>query len=210
MKMLRVVSSAIAGNALEFYDILIYSFFASTIAQHFFPKEDKLAGIASVFAIFFIGYLARPLGALFFGRIGDQLGRKPALVVSIWLMAISTCGLGLIPDYPTIGGAHLLLLNLRILQGFSVGGEVTGSIIFIVEHAFREKRGFYGSFGKVGFALGLLLPTLVAWLIDNNFSQAQVVSWAWRLPFLFAALGGVIAWLVRRNVPETELFLETH
>ena len=116
--MFKAVLSAIIGNALEVYDMIVYSLLAPAIAEHFFPRQARLTGIASVFAIFFIGYLARPLGALFFGRIGDRLGRKPALIISIWLMALSTFAVGLIPDYDTIGGPYLLLLSLRLLQGF--------------------------------------------------------------------------------------------
>jgi MHS family proline/betaine transporter-like MFS transporter len=125
-------------------------------------------------------------------------------------MTLSTCGIGLIPDYPTIGGAPLLLLNLRVLQGFSCGGELTGSIIFVVEHAPRGKRGFYGSIAAVGMTLGVLFASFIAWLVHYYFSEAAVSHWAWRLPFLLAALGGLLGWLVRRRVPETELFLETY
>ena len=189
--------------------MMIYTFLASTIAQHFFPKQDKLTGIASVFAIFFVGYLARPLGALFFGRIGDKLGRKPALITSIGLMAVSTCGIGLIPDYATIGGPILLLLNLRLLQGFSCGGEVIGSIIFVVEHAPRANRGFYAGFTDAGGYLGLLFASLVSWLIQRSFSPSAVNNWAWRLPFLLGLVVGLVGWFMRRRVPETQIFLES-
>lgn len=210
INMRRVVISSVAGNALEYYDMLVYGFFASTIAQNFFPKQDKLAGIASTFAIFFLGYLVRPLGALFFGRMGDNFGRKPALITSIWLMAISTCALGLLPNYAMIGiWAPLLLLFIRSLQGFSLGGEYCGSLIFIMEHAPKAKRGFYVSLGVAGSALGLLLASFVPWLIHYYFSDAAVLQWAWRLPFLLASLGGLIGWLARRRIPETQLFQES-
>jgi len=144
-----------------------------------------------------------------FGRIGDQLGRKPALLISIWLMALSTCGIGLIPDYDTIGGPILLLLNLRIFQGISCGGELIGSMIFVVEHAPRAQRRFYGSFVEAGLMSGLLLASLVAWLIHTSFSDAVVTAWAWRLPFLLGILIGLIGWFIRRSVPETQLFKES-
>ena len=121
--MFRIITAAIVGNGLEVYDMVIYGYLSTTIAHNFFPKEDKLSGIASVFAVFFVGYLARPLGALFFGRIGDTLGRRPALILSIWLMALSTSSLGLLPNYAAIGmWAQVLLLLVRLLQGFSFGG----------------------------------------------------------------------------------------
>ena len=207
--MRRVITAAILGNALEIYDIVIYGFFASAIARNFFPQEDKITGLVSSFAIFFIGYLARPLGALFFGRIGDNFGRKPALLASISLMAISTCGIGLIPDYDTIGGPILLLLNLRLLQGFSCGGELIGSIIFLVEHAPKNQRGFYAALGIMGSGVAFLLASLIAWLIHISFSDAAVVSGVWRLPFLGGALIGWVGWFMRRRIPETELFQQT-
>ena len=209
MKMLRVVCSALAGNALEFYDLTVYGIFASTIRQNFFPQQNKLVGIISVFAIFFFGYLARPLGAVFFGQVGDNYGRKPALLISVVLMALSTSAIGLLPDYHMIGvWAPMLLLFIRLLQGFSCGGEFTGSIIFVVEHASPTNRGFYGSIGMIGFAAGLLMASLVGWLVHHNFSELQVTHWAWRLPFFLALLGGLVSYFVRRHVNETELFLE--
>ncbi len=211
MNMSRVVCSAIAGNALEIYDMIIYGLLAPVISQHFFPKQTKLIGIASIFAIFFTGYLARPLGALLFGQMGDRLGRKPALLVSIWLIAISTSALGVLPSYNAVGvWAPLLLLIVRILQGLSLGGELMGSTIFTVEHAPRAQRGFYGSFVDTGASLGFLFASFAAWLIHSCFNDLQVVQWAWRLPFLLSLLGGLVGWLVRRGTSETELFLETH
>jgi len=206
--MLKIVFAAIVGNALEFYELTVYGFFAPVIAAHFFPKQDKFTGIANVFAIFFVGYLARPLGALLFGRMGDRFGRKPALMASIWLMALSTCGIGLIPDYDTIGGPILLLLNLRIFQGLSCGGEYAGSMIFLVEHAPKGQQGFYGSFGEQGITLGFLLAILTVWLINLSFSEAAVVSWAWRLPFLLGSLMGLLGWYMRRHVSETRVFMD--
>ncbi len=209
--MFKVVSAAIAGNALEFYDFTVYGFFASTIAENFLPKQDKLTGISIAFLIFFIGYLARPLGALLFGQMGDRLGRKSALLVSIWLMALSTFAIGILPTYEKVGVlAPLLLLALRILQGLSCGGELTGSIIFTVEHAPKAQRGFYGSIATTGFSLGLLLGSFAGWIIHHSFSELQVTQWAWRLPFLLSVLGGFLGWLVRRATMETELFLEIH
>lgn len=210
-KMFRVVAAAVVGNALEAYDMVVYGIFVSTISQNFFPKQDKLTGIASAFAIFFVGYLARPLGAILFGRMGDNFGRKPALILSIWLMALSTFSLGLLPTFGTIGiWAPILLLIVRLLQGFCLGGEYPGSIIFLIEHAPGAQRGFYGSFGMLGAFLGLLLAFLVGWLIHANFTELQIRQWAWRLPFLLGLVGGLVGYMARRSVPETELFLENN
>ena len=209
MNMFKIVATAIVGNALEAYDFVVYGLFSTTIAENFFPQQDKLTGILSAFGIFFLGYLARPLGALFFGRIGDTLGRKPALIISIRLMAISTFAVGLLPDYHIVGvWAPLLLLVLRSLQGFSCGCELVGSIVFVVEHAPTTKRGFYGSFADASAYLGILLASLVAWVIHHGFSHAVVTHWAWRLPFVFGLLVGLSGWLMRRYVSETQLFNE--
>ena len=210
MKMFKIVSAAAAGNTLEMYDMTIYGFFAHIISKNFFPQEDKLAGIASVFAIFLIGYLARPLGSIIFGQIGDKLGRKPSLLLSIWLIAISTFLLGLLPTFNTIGiWAPLLLVLVRLLQGLSSGGEFTGSIIFVVEHAEAGKRNFYGSLGQLGVGLGLVLASFIAWLINLIFSHQQIVDWAWRIPFLLALTGGFLGGLIRRGVAEPGLFKQS-
>ncbi len=207
MNKFKILIAATIGNALEIYDLVVYGYFSTAVGKNFFPQADKLASIASAFAIFFIGYLARPLGALFFGRIGDTLGRKPALITSIWLMALSTFALGLLPTYQSIGvWASLLFLILRICQGFSCGGELTGSTIFLVEYAPETKRGFYGSFAYAGANLGLLLASLVAWLTYHYFGDVVVVNWAWRLPFFLGLLIGIVGWWARRQLSETPLF----
>ena len=209
MKMLRIVSAAVVGNILEVYDMTVYGFFSQTISQVFFPKEDKLAGIASVFAVFLIGYLARPFGSIIFGQIGDKIGRKPALIWSVLLIAFSTFMLGLLPTYVTIGAwAPVLLVVVRLLQGLSSGGELTGSTIFVVEHAKPGKSGFYGSLGSMGEGLGMLVASFIAWIVNLIFVHEQIAAWAWRLPFLLALFGGGLGWFIRRSVPETSLFKE--
>ncbi len=207
--MLKNVAAAIAGNALEFYELTVYGFFAPVMAANFFPNASKLAGVADVFAIFFIGYLARPLGAVVFGWFGDTLGRKVTLLISILLMAGSTSAIAFLPTYHSLGLlAPLLLLILRLLQGISCGGEYAGSMIFLVEHAPKGQQGFYGSFGEQGVGLGFLMAMLTVWLINLSFSEAAVVSWAWRLPFLLGSLMGLLGWYMRRHVSETRVFMD--
>ena len=211
IKMSRIVSSAVIGNALEFYDLAVYGFFTSVISKNFFPQQDKLAGIASTFGIFLIGYLARPLGALFFGRVGDTLGRKSALIMSMWLMAFGSFSIGLLPNYYAIGvWAPILLVVLRMLQGFSFGGEYCGSIIFVLEHAPRTRRGFYGSITDAGQNLGYLLSALIIWLLNIGLSNEALVKWGWRLPFLLGSVLGIVGWFIRRNIGEAQLFRETY
>ena len=203
------VVAAIAGNALEFYELTVYGFLAPVIAMNFFPNTSKLTGIANVFVIFFIGYLARPLGAIVFGWLGDTFGRKLALLISILLMAISTFAIAFLPTYHMVGIlAPLLLLILRMLQGISCGGEYAGSMIFLVEHAPQGKQGFYGSFGEQGVGLGFLLAMFTVWLVHLSFSETAVVRWAWRLPFLLGLVIGLLGWYMRRHVSETKVFAD--
>ncbi len=138
------------------------------------------------------------------------MGRKPALLLSIWLIAISTFLLGLLPTFQTIGiWAPILLVLVRLLQGLSSGGEFTGSIIFVVEHVEQKRRNFFGSLGMLGISLGLLLASFIAWLINLTFNHQQVLDWAWRIPFWLALAGGLLGWFIRRSVTEPDLFKES-
>jgi MHS family proline/betaine transporter-like MFS transporter len=140
----QTVLAGAIGNVLEWYDFGLFGYFAAVIAAEFFPGEDKLAGLLDTFGVFATGFLMRPIGGLLFGLVGDRLGRKRALEVSVLLMAVSTTLLGFLPGYATIGvAAPLLLTILRMIQGLSVGGEYIGSIAFLTEHAPPNRRGFY-------------------------------------------------------------------
>ena len=211
MRMFKIIAAAVVGNALEVYDMVVYGFLATIIAANFFPREAKITGLISTFAIFLIGYLSRPLGALIFGIMGDRIGRKPVLRITILLMAFSTFSIGLLPNYAILGvWAPILLVIIRILQGCSIGSELIGATIFVVEHAPKTKRAFYGSFANAGQSTGLLLAALVIWLLHCSFSDATIAQWAWRLPFFLAAVGGLIGQQIRRHTSETPLFLETY
>ena len=146
------------GNVLEWYDFGLFGFFAPTIARQFFPREDGLAALMETFGIFATGFLMRPLGGLVFGHIGDRLGRKRALELSVLLMAVATTMLGLLPGHAAIGvAAPVLLTALRLLQGLSIGGEYVGSMSFLAEHAPPGRRGFIGSWSGSSVVLGSLL-----------------------------------------------------
>ena len=154
----RSIIAGFIGNILEWYDFTVYGFFATIIGAQFFPAEDKIVQLIAAFGVFAAGYLMRPIGGVIFGHIGDQHGRKKALIISVLLMAIPTTLIGLLPTYDTVGWySAALLVLLRLLQGLSVGGEFTGSISFLVEKAPKGKRGFYGSWSTFGAFGGMLL-----------------------------------------------------
>lgn len=195
------------GNVLEWYDFAVYGYFATVISGRFFPEEDKVAALIATFGIFAVGFLVRPLGGAIFGSIGDRLGRKTALTWSVFLMAIPTTLIGVIPTYEAIGfWAPIILMALRLLQGLSVGGELTGSISFITETAPSNKRGLYGSTTLFGAVLGILIGSGVGAILTNSLDSAKLSDWGWRLPFLAGILIGLAGLLLRRNMREGDTF----
>jgi len=201
-----VVAGAI-GNMLEWYDFAVFGFFAAAIGAQFFPADDRLAGLLNTFAVFAVGYLARPIGGVLFGYLGDRIGRKRALQVSIIAMAIPTSLIAVLPTHAEIGvWAAVLLSILRLAQGFSVGGEFIGSICYLVEVAPRNRRGFYGSFAVFSTVGGMLAGSAVAAVLNLALSDAQIAAWGWRLPFLGGILLGLVGWNLRRRLHETPEF----
>ena len=181
----RNVIGGVIGNVLEWYDFSVFGYFAPSIAVQFFPSQDHLASLVGAFGAFAAGYLIRPLGGMFFGSIGDRLGRKRALQLSIALMALPTIAVGALPDYSQIGAAApILLVLLRMVQGVSVGGELISSISYATEIATRNRRGLYGSLPMCAALAGVLLGSVVATIMYYTFSDAQRHTWAWRIPFL--------------------------
>jgi MHS family proline/betaine transporter-like MFS transporter len=185
----RAILAAGIGNVLEYYDFGIYGFVATVIARKFFPGTDATAALLATFAAFGVGFLARPVGGIVLGRLGDVAGRKAALILTIVLMVVGTAGIGLIPSYASIGVlAPVLLVLCRILQGLSAGGEWGNSTAFIVEWSPAGRRGFFGSFSQASVVGGVLLASAVAALLNSLFSAAAIDEWAWRLPFLRAGI----------------------
>jgi MHS family proline/betaine transporter-like MFS transporter len=207
MKGRQAVGAAVIGNILEWYDFAIYGYLATIIAKAFFPSTDEVGALLSTFAAFGVGFVARPIGGIVIGRIGDTRGRKAALVLTIFMMAIGTVGIGLIPDHATIGVlAPVLLVACRLLQGFSAGGEWGGSTAFIVEWAPPGRRGFFGSFQQASVALGLLLGSGVAALFSTVLTADQMAGWGWRIPFLIGAILVPVGIYMRRNIDETPAY----
>ena len=202
-KLRRNVGAGVLGNVMEWYDFAVYGYLAPVLGSLFFPAEDELASLIGAFGAFAAGFLARPLGGAVFGHIGDRFGRKIVLTSSVLLMGLSTLGIGLLPDASQIGAsAAVALVVLRLLQGLSVGGEYSGSIIFVAEHAPRHRRGFLTSWIGMGAIAGFLIGSAVNALLNAVLEPEAIRSWGWRLPFLLAVVIAVGSWIVRRHIEE--------
>jgi MFS family permease len=211
----KVLAATLVGSTIEWYDYFIYAQIAGLVlAPHFFLPLAKdnpdLAQIIS-FATIGISFLFRPLGAMVCGQLGDRFGRKALLIFTLTLMGVSTALIGLLPDYSQIGyWAPVLLIFLRILQGFSAGGEWGGAALMAVEHAPVNRRGFFGSFPQIGVPLGMILATLVLLLITSVLGKEEFAEWGWRLPFLFSVVLIIVGAIIRRTVGESPVFIKLH
>ena len=201
---LRTVLAGLIGNVLEWFDFAVYGYFAGDIGRQFFPQSSASAQHLLAFAVFAVGFFARPVGGLVLGRVGDRIGRRALLILSIGLMGGSTLLIGLLPNYETIGAAApVLLVTLRLIQGFSVGGEFTGSMVYTTELAPSSIRGIVSSSAAVGVTLGFILGSGTAGLIHASLDAQQVASFGWRIPFVGSVLFVIIGWLLRRGLHET-------
>lgn len=203
----KTTLGGVVGNILEWYDFAVFGYFAPIIAKQFFPSDDPTAALINTFGVFAAGYLVRPLGGVVFGHIGDRLGRKHALQLSVLLMVIPSTLIGLLPTFEQVGIlAPILLILIRLIQGFSVGGELIGSISYMTEIAPPDKRGFLGSFAFMSAVGGVLLGSLVATFMHLVFDDSFLSSWGWRIPFLFGFLVGIYGLWMRNGLPETKAF----
>ncbi|MGP4086736.1 MFS transporter [Streptomyces sp. KR55] len=208
--MLRLAAASLAGTAIEFYDFFVYGTAAALVlGPLFFPTFSPVAGTLAAFATFGVGFVARPLGSVLFGHIGDRHGRRPVLIASLLLTGVSTVAVGCVPTYDTIGvTAPLLLLVLRFLQGLGLGGEWGGAVLLTVEHAPAERRGLWSSFPQVGPALGFLLANGVVLGLSATLSDAQFAAWGWRVPFWAAGVLALVGLWLRSSLAESPRFLE--
>lgn len=206
----KVAFASFIGTAIEFYDFYIYGTAAALIFPHvFFPNLSPTMATISSLATFAVAFLSRPVGAAVFGHFGDRLGRKKTLVATLLIMGLSTVGVGLVPSSASIGiAAPILLLTLRLLQGFAVGGEWAGSALLSAEYAPTDKRGTYGMFTQLGAGAGLAVSNLVVLIANVTIGEksATFLTWGWRLPFLFSALLLIVALYVRLTIDETPVF----
>ena len=206
----RTLTLAALGGALEFYDFVIYVFFATVMGALFFPADmPEWLKLVQTFGIFAAGYLARPLGGIVMAHFGDLSGRKRMFMLSILLMAVPTLLMGLLPTYATVGVlAPILLLLLRIMQGAAIGGEAPGAWVFVSEHVSKRHRTLACGALSAGLCSGILLGSLVARAINAAFDEAEVLAWAWRLPFIAGGVFGLLAMFLRRKLHETPVFAE--
>ena len=189
----KAARASFIGNFVEWFDYGAYGYLAAVIATVFFPTGDKTTALMSAYAVFALSFLIRPLGGIFWGYIGDKYGRRPALSWSILIMSAATFLIALLPGYASIGiAAPIMLLVLRMFQGFSASGEYAGASAFLAEYAPPEKRGFYTSIVPASTAAGLLLGSLMAAGMYELLSTEAIADWGWRLPFLLAAPLGLV------------------
>jgi metabolite-proton symporter len=203
----KVVLASFIGTAIEWYDFFLYGTAAALVFNKlFFPTLDPATGVMAAFSTYAVGFFARPIGGVVFGHFGDRLGRKSTLVVSLAMMGVSTFLIGLLPTYAAIGvGAPLLLVALRFVQGFGVGGEWGGAVLLAVEHGHKGRRGFNSSWVQVGVPAGQLLATAV-FAAASAMPNDQFLAWGWRLPFLAGAVLLAVGMFIRLRILESPLF----
>jgi metabolite-proton symporter len=206
----RVVGASVVGTTVEWYDFFLYGSAAALVfGPLFFPEQSAFAATLAAFATYAVGFFARPVGALVFGHFGDRIGRKKLLVISLLMMGGATFAIGLLPTYGTVGVlAPVLLIALRLIQGFALGGEWGGAVLLVSEHGKPENRGFWASLPQAGAPAGNLLATGVLALLAAFQSDEAFNAWGWRIPFLLSAVLIIVGLWVRLTVSESPVFLE--
>jgi len=205
----KVAFASMIGTMIEWYDYFLYGTAAALVFNKlFFPKLDPMAGTIAAFATFAIGFIARPVGGIVFGHFGDRIGRKTMLYLTLLIMGIATALIGFLPTYDQVGiWAPILLVSMRLLQGFGLGGEWGGAVLMAVEHAPAGKRGFYGSWPQLGAPFGLFLGNL-AMMAFSTMPDGPFLSWGWRVPFVISIALVVVGLWVRTKVAESPVFAQ--
>ncbi|MET9627002.1 MFS transporter [Lentzea sp. NPDC006480] len=206
----RLMAAGLVGSSIEWYDFFIYATAAALVfPKLFFPEATPIVGLLLSFSTFWAGFIARPVGGLVFGHVGDKFGRKPALVICLALMAAATFLIGLLPTSSSIGvGAPILLVVLRFLQGIAVGGQWGGVVLLLTESAHPGKRGFAGTFGQAGVPIGVFLGNVAFILATTTLSKEDFASWGWRIPFLASALLFPVVLFIQLKVEDSPVFRE--
>jgi len=207
-QMVRAVVASTVGTSIEWYDYFLFGTMAALVFPHlFFPKSDPLTGTLNNYAIFFVGFLARPIGAWLFGTYGDRIGRKATLIATLLVMGIATFLIGVMPTYSSIGlWAAVLLVIFRLCQGIGVGGEWGGSVLMSMEWGSQKRKGFLGSWPQFGVPVGLLLSTAITALTVTVSGSATFEAWAWRIPFLLSIVLVAVGLYIRLGILETPVF----
>ncbi len=207
--MYKAIIACMIGSIFEWYDFALYGYFAAILGKLFFPSSDPLVSVIAAFGVFAAGFAIRPIGALVFGHIGDKYGRKKALVISMLLMTFPTVALGCLPTYEQIGIlAPILLIIIRLVQGLSIGGNASGIFTFMIEYAPSHRRGFVGSLSVMSAIKGILIGSGVVAYMSSTLTTQELESWGWRLPFFAGAVVGLLAFYLRKKIPETPRFIE--
>jgi MFS transporter, MHS family, proline/betaine transporter len=205
----QAVLAGVIGNTLEWFDFAVYGYFVTTLSKLFFPSSDPIASILATYLVFGVGFVMRPVGSIVFGIYGDRYGRRRALSAVIFLMALSTLAIGLLPTYDQVGvAAPVLLVLARLVQGLSAGGEWGGSTAYIVEYAPEGRRGFIGSWQQVSVGGGFLLGSLSGTVLSFALSPEALTSWGWRVPFLFGIVVGGVGAYLRWRLPDTPKYTD--
>src|SRR5436853_1060646 len=207
-QMMRAVVASTVGTSIEWYDYFLYGTMTALVfAKLFFPKSDPITGVTEAFAIYFIGFAARPVGAWLFGTYGDRIGRKATLIATLLVMGIATFRIGVMPTYATIGTAAAVVLTLlRLCQGIGGGGEWGGSVLMSMEWGSQRRKGFLGSWPQFGVPVGLLLSTAITALTVTLAGPATFEAWAWRIPFLLSIVLVGVGLYIRLGILETPVF----
>ncbi|GAA4558556.1 MFS transporter [Pseudonocardia xishanensis] len=203
----RAKIASLLGTTVEAYDFYVYSFLVAFIAPNFFPAADPVTAVLSTLLIFGAGFLTRPLGGVYFGRMGDRRGRRTTLIVTVTLMGGATFALGLLPTYAQIGLlAPILLVLVRLLQGFSAGGELMGAATYVAEHGQRGRRGRISAITPVGFQFGAVLAPAVVWVVSGLVPDGSMASWGWRVPLLLSLPLTILVLLLRNKLEDSPEF----
>jgi MFS family permease len=206
-KIWKVISASAVGTMIEWYDFYIFGSLATIISPLFYPKGNDTLALIAYLSTFAVGFVVRPFGALFFGRIGDLVGRKYAFLITLLIMGGATALIGLLPTYETIGlAAPLILLLIRVLQGLALGGEYGGAAVYVAEHVPDSRRGFYTSFIQITATLGLFVSLAVILIVQSSLSREAFAAWGWRLPFLVSVLLVGVSLYIRSRMKESPIF----
>jgi len=203
----QIITASSVGTMIEWYDFYIFGSLATVISPLFYPQGNNTIALIAYLSTFAVGFVVRPFGALFFGRIGDLVGRKYAFLVTLLIMGGATALIGFLPTYATIGmAAPIFLLVIRILQGLALGGEYGGAAVYVAEHVPDERRGFYTSFIQITATLGLFVSLVVILLVQNTMSREAFASWGWRVPFIVSILLVAVSLYIRMRMKESPIF----
>ncbi|OCA86139.1 MFS transporter [Bacillus sp. FJAT-27225] len=205
----RVLVASLVGSSIEWFDYFLYGTMAALVFnQLFFVNEDPTVGLLLAYASFALSFFIRPFGGIIFSHIGDRIGRKKTLVLTLSLMGAATFAMGILPTYQAIGvAAPIILITLRLIQGLGIGGEWGGALLLATEYAPPERRGFFGSIPQMGVTIGMVMGTLALWIM-NLLPEQQFMTWGWRVPFILSALLVVFGLWIRKGIDETPEFKE--